>query len=245
MRASPEPAVVSSPATNAAERTPVALVELYTSEGCSSCPPADENLTRIAYAARSAGKRVIALSFHVDYWNYIGWKDPFSDPRYSERQRTHAGRLGSGVYTPQMVVAGREQLLGSRNEQADAAIRRALSRPASHVIRIQVREAPATIAFDVVGPAREAVVFVAVALGAREVSVKTGENAGRTLSHVNVVRSLASDRLRVPARGTLALEIPKGVDPGAAMVVGWVEDAQSGHVLGAVAKSGLLASRSP
>ncbi len=192
VRTEPEPAVLAPPGAKAAAAEPVALVELYTSEGCSSCPPADENLTRIAYAARDSGKRVIALSFHVDYWNYIGWKDPFSAAEYSERQRRYA-RIG----------------------------------------------------FEVRGPPRQVVVHIAAAQGAGGVKVKTGENAGRTLSHVNVVRALSSKRTRAPGGGQLTLDVPTGVDKRSAMVVAWAEDAETGHVLGAIAKSGLLVSSGP
>jgi hypothetical protein len=103
--------------------------------------------------------------------------------------------------------------------------------------------APSSVGFEVTGPVRDAVVFVAVAQGVSAVSVDRGENAGRTLSHVNVVRSLASEPLRVPSRGQLEVTIPEDVDPARAMVVGWAEEAHSGRVLGAVGKSGLLASR--
>ena len=241
VRTEPEPAVLAPPGAKQAAAEPVALVELYTSEGCSSCPPADENLIRIAYAARDSGQRVIALSFHVDYWNYIGWKDPFSAAKYSERQRRYAKRLGSGVYTPQMIVAGREQFLGSREGKADAAIERALSRPSTHAISLSMKGS-AKIDFDVAGPAADVVVHVAVAQGAGGVKVKSGENAGRTLSHVNIVRALSSNRTRVPGRGQLTLDVPAAVDRRSAMVVAWVEAADNGHVLGAAATTGLLAS---
>ncbi len=243
VRTEPEPAVLAPPKAKVAVAEPVALVELYTSEGCSSCPPADENLTRIAYAARDSGQRVIALSFHVDYWNYIGWKDPFSAAQYSERQRRYAKRLGSGVYTPQMVVAGREQFLGSREGKADAAIERALARPSTHAVSMSAKGA-SKIGFEVIGPAGDVVVHVAVAQGAGGVKVKRGENAGRTLSHVNIVRALSSKRTRAPGGGQLTLDIPAAVDKRSAMVVAWVEGAESGHVLGAAARSGLLASTS-
>ena len=244
VRTDPEPAVVAPPSAQGTLLEPVALVELFTSEGCSSCPPADRNLTRIAYAARDDDRRVIALSFHVDYWNYIGWTDPFSSVEYSERQRRYAKRLGSGVYTPQMVVGGREHFLGSSGDKADAAILRALTRPASHGIALVSTDGQ-RVAFEVTGPTTDASIYVAVAQGASGIKVQTGENAGRSLSHVNVVRSLSSERARVPARGQLALKVPVDVDRASAMVVGWVEDAKTGHVLGAVAKSGLLVSRSP
>src|SRR5690606_23106952 len=101
-----EPA--ASPST-----APPAVVEPFTSQGCSSCPPADALLPRLDDAAGPL--EVVALAYHVDYWNDLGWRDPLSSPRWSERQRRYARRLPSGrVYTPQLVVAGREHVVGSR-----------------------------------------------------------------------------------------------------------------------------------
>src|SRR5262245_18067196 len=95
-----------------APAAPFALVELYTSEGCSSCPPADALLSKLVDAARRDGSRVFALAFHVDYWNRLGWRDPFSDPAFSERQSMYAKSF-EPRYTPQMVVNGVQSFVGS------------------------------------------------------------------------------------------------------------------------------------
>ena len=86
---------------------PFAVVELFASEGCSSCPPADELLSAITTAARSQKKRIFTLSFQVDYWNYLGWQDPFSSPENSQRQQQYARFLPGGVYTPEMIINGK------------------------------------------------------------------------------------------------------------------------------------------
>lgn len=118
---------------------PVAVIELFTSEGCSSCPPADANLSRISKTREALDGRVIPLSFHVDYWNYLGWEDPFSQTVFSERQRDYArGAKQKGVYTPQMVVNGKYAFNGSDEASSDKAIDLALRQPVIHVVELTV-----------------------------------------------------------------------------------------------------------
>jgi hypothetical protein len=101
------------------------VVELFTSQGCSSCPPADEYLGELAHR-----RDVIALAFHVDYWDYIGWKDPFASPDFTRRQRAYAGALGlRGLYTPQMIVDGRADAVGSDRARVEDMVRGSMSVP--------------------------------------------------------------------------------------------------------------------
>jgi hypothetical protein len=188
----------AGPASDGTPRTPV-LVELFTSEGCSSCPPADVLLERLDRSQPVRGAELIVLSEHVDYWNDIGWKDPYSSHEYSERQSAYAQHLGlSSVYTPQMVVDGHVQLVGSDERLAAQAIENA-----KKVEKIPVRlssihfEANNTIALHVeTGPlpsrvaAKSAIVLLAIADESDESRVSRGENAGRTLKHVAVLRNL-------------------------------------------------------
>lgn len=182
-------------AVQAAQTTPV-IVELFTSEGCSSCPPADVLLAQYAQSSPVAGVEVIALGEHVDYWNHSGWADPFSSAKYTSRQNDYSAAFHlDSVYTPQMVVDGKAQLVGSDGEAADAAIARAARLPKAQVslsetapgrLSVSVSRLPASAASD---PAE---VYLAVTEDHLSSSVGGGENAGRHLSHSAVVRVLVS-----------------------------------------------------
>jgi hypothetical protein len=124
----------------------VVVVELYTSEGCSSCPPADDVLAAVQAQAQSAGATVLTAGFHVDYWDRIGWKDPYSDAAFTDRQ---ALRGGDRLYTPQMVVNGDVSFVGSDADKARDALAVALKRPASVQPRLEVRRTGANLTVDV------------------------------------------------------------------------------------------------
>jgi len=111
---------------------PVAVIELFTSQGCSSCPPADKLLTETVNRAKAGQQSVYALSFHVDYWNRLGWSDPYSDARYSARQRQYARQLNTAtIYTPQAVINGRQEFVGSNRTRLNTLLADALKHPAS------------------------------------------------------------------------------------------------------------------
>ena len=184
------------PPTEEGVRTPV-LIELFTSEGCSSCPPADALLQRLDQSQPVSTAELIVLSEHVDYWNGIGWRDPYSSHEYSERQSAYAARFGSGgIYTPQMVVDGRFEFVGSDERRASQAIKEAAKAPKAPVhIRLGSSDEAAIVHVEA-GPLPStssrlsAGVFLALADDSDESRVSRGENAGRTLQHVAVVRSL-------------------------------------------------------
>ncbi|MEQ8425874.1 MAG: DUF1223 domain-containing protein, partial [Cyclobacteriaceae bacterium] len=111
-----------------------AVVELFTSQGCSSCPAADKNLSDILASNRD--QNIYGLSFHVDYWNYIGWKDPYSSKLFSARQRSYANALAANVYTPQMIVNGEEVFVGSGREKAKESISSALDESPKYNLKI-------------------------------------------------------------------------------------------------------------
>lgn len=196
--------MTSTPALERADgvRSPV-IVELFTSEGCSSCPPADAVLERLQQTQPVAGAEVIALGEHVDYWNYIGWSDPFSSAAFSARQETYARALGQQdrVYTPQMIVDGQTEFNGSAMNKALDAIAKAARSPKADV-RIVIPETKTQkdnqeIRFNVsvknVPPVdRGDVAEVILALTEDKLSsnVTRGENSGRKLAHTAVVREM-------------------------------------------------------
>jgi hypothetical protein len=161
------------------------LVELFTSEGCSSCPPAD------ALLAELAGRPdVLALSFHVDYWDRLGWKDPFSSPDATRRQHGYAELLGTAtVYTPQMVVDGKWQAVGSDRSEVEQALGSARRSRDEVPVALAVDHGRAQIALA--GADGVAGNLLLIGFDRRHVTaVSRGENGGRTLSHVDVVRSI-------------------------------------------------------
>jgi hypothetical protein len=176
------------------------LVELFTSEGCSDCPPADALLARLARTQPVAGAQVIALEHHVDYWDHQGWRDPFSSAAASARQVDYARTFGNdGPYTPQMVVDGTAEFVGSNESSARRAIDRAahnvkasielawLTRNAS---RTDLREVLEVRTNQLAGASKDdpAEVFLAITEDNLHSNVARGENAGRALDHVSVVR---------------------------------------------------------
>jgi len=178
---------------SAAQTTPV-IVELFTSEGCSSCPPADALLSRYSQSSPAAGVEVIALGEHVDYWNHGGWADPFSAAKFTARQNAYANAFHlDSVYTPQMIVDGKTQLVGSDGDAARAAIARAarlpkvlvsLSEPTPGRLSVSISHLPVSAATD---PAE---VLLAVTEDSLSSTVGGGENRGRHLVHSAVVRAL-------------------------------------------------------
>lgn len=175
------------------------LVELFTSEGCSSCPPADRLLAELVEAGGVAGVPIVALEEHVSYWNYLGWRDPFSSAAFSRRQERYARALPSRVYTPQMVVDGREGLVGSVSHDVRHAIERAGRTPKLQVALTPAREDGGRLRVSWrVSTAgghplrRGADVLLAITEDDLTVDVGSGENGGRRLQHVAVVRHLAS-----------------------------------------------------
>jgi hypothetical protein len=174
-------------ASAAAPAAPPVVLELFTSESCSSCPPADDLLAEYARTRPD----VLPLAFHVDYWNALSWRDRFSFPGATERQRGYAAQLGAGVYTPQLVAAGRFQAVGSDRDAVEAAIRQAKhDQEASPALEIDVANGKVVVRVGQ-GTGRANVLLIGFD-NLHSTSVRTGENGGRTITEANVVRSLAN-----------------------------------------------------
>jgi hypothetical protein len=224
-------------------RTPV-LVELFTSEGCSDCPPADALLERLDRSQPVRGVELIVLSEHVDYWNDIGWRDPYSLHEYSQRQGAYAGHFGIGsVYTPQMVVDGHFEFVGSDERGAIEAIEGAaktakipVSISSVHLeagnavtLHVEAGRLPSSSAV------RSADVLIATADESDESHVSRGENAGRTLKHISVLRTLTRVGT-VDQSGEFSQDVrirTNRVNAGNLRVVAIVQEAPIGRVLGA------------
>lgn len=221
------------------------LVELFTSEGCSSCPRADDVLAALERTQSVAGARIVPLALHVDYWDGIGWPDPFSSAQATQRQRSYAP-LGSGSYTPQAVIDGRFETIGSRKAMVEQAIGEAAKRPhAAIAIDVAPRRnaaAPAEVTLKVgalpAGSASDAELLVALTQNAVRVAVGRGENAGKTLEHTAVTRQLVVAG-PAPAAGaslTASLTVPQGLAAKELRIVAFVQERSSRKVLGAATR---------
>ena len=231
------------PANDTAQRTPV-LVELFTSEGCSDCPPADSLLETLDKSQPVRDAELIVLSEHVDYWNDIGWRDPYSSHQYSERQGAFAGHFGLGsVYTPQMVVDGRFEFVGSDQRGARQAIEAATKGEKMPVSLSSVRfEGVDRVALHVETgplppsmPAESANVLLAVADDSDESQVRGGENAGRRLRHVAVVRTLLAVGT-VSKAGAFSEDVRVNLNSGSSRsirLVAFAEEETAGRIWGA------------
>lgn len=163
------------------------VVELFTAEGCASCPPADDLLGELRNR-----QYVLPLSYHVDYWDYIGWKDRFADPAFTRRQKAYAAAQGNSmVYTPQMIVAGAIDVVGSDRAEVDKALKTAYTRNSMYRIQVMREDDGKVVAqFPEAPIGVPATIWLVTYTRNAESQVKDGENAGQNLKSYNVVRSL-------------------------------------------------------
>ncbi len=220
------------------EKTPV-LLELFTSLGCSSCPPADKLLAEIDRQQPIPGVHLIVLSEHVDYWNTPQWSDPFASVVYTTRQKTYGWHLGVEAYTPQLVIDGTTALVGSNWPKVSDAIQRVLHGPRIP-IHVTGKREPGKAQLDIAaGPnaaANKAVVFLALAHNQAESHVGGGENAGRDLSEVAVAYSI-KQLGKIDAQSTfsksLSIELPAKSQSGDLRVIAFVGKSDTMQVIGA------------
>ena len=216
-------------------------MELFTSEGCSSCPPVDTWAARLDAVQPVAHGELILLSEHVDYWDHDGWKDPFSSSALTERQNEYARMLGlSQVYTPQVIVDGDLELHPWKTDEVKAGLEKAADVP---MVAVRIED-PAlagdelTGKIEADGSAAKSVgdVFVAVALEKTQMAVLGGENNGKKLTHVGVVKQLVKVGKLGKGKtfdGPFHVKLWSGADPENLRVVAFVQESGPGKVLGA------------
>ncbi len=201
----------TAPRAAASER-PVILAELFTSQGCSSCPPADRLLSSIGELATD-GAVVIPLAFHVDYWDDLGWKDPFSTAAWTERQQRYAARVSGGrVYTPMLVVQGRAHMVGSSREEIVEALRVAARASAGGATIAGHSSAPGRIAIEAAAGDSAAGAFLALVESGIDTEVTRGENSGRLLRNDFIVRRLTRP-FQLAARERKSETVELAIDP--------------------------------
>jgi len=213
------------------------VVELFTSEGCSSCPPADAALSRLAQRAAVPGVAVVPLALHVDYWNDLGWPDPFSSAAYTARQREYASATGErGLYTPQAIVDGEAQMNGADEPALRRAIAAAAARPKATVALERGATARSLVARIGALPAGidGARVTLAITEDGLRVDVPRGENAGRRLDHDGVAREVRAIGAVTAKGGTIeaSVRVPAGARRDRVRFVVLVSDARTRRVVG-------------
>ncbi len=205
-----------------------ALVELYTSEGCSSCPPADELVGKLS----GTTENVIVLSYHVDYWDNLGWKDSYSSPLYSKRQREYGNYLHlNSIYTPQIVVNGIVEFVGSNESRLKEAIHKSLQDIPVAEIGLQVKQESDRIAVAIIteGDGDSELHLALVEKQATDF-VQRGENSGKKLNHYFTVREFQSGP---DQRGTHYFNIPSGLHAADLLVVAFIQNKKTGHIVAA------------
>jgi hypothetical protein len=233
-------ASVLFPALGLAGDPPKAVIELFTSQGCSSCPPAD----RVLYdLAKEPG--IVALSFPVDYWDYLGWKDTLASPAFSARQRAYANARGDRqVFTPQVVVNGKVSCVGSDRAQISRAMARAAAGRQNLPVRIDIAEKGAVLAIAVgrAEPPASGEVWVLPVAKEREVAIGRGENRGRSVTYANVVRGMTRAGFWSGAPAHFEVPLKKARHPDADSYVVILQDGEQekpGPILGAAKGPGL------
>ncbi|HYX54431.1 MAG TPA: DUF1223 domain-containing protein [Candidatus Limnocylindrales bacterium] len=230
--------LLTSPSAAAPPARKAVVVELFTSEGCSSCPPADELLRKLAENSPSDGVEVIPLGFHVDYWNHLGWRDRFSDAAYSKRQEEYARRFRlDGPYTPQTVIDGSSELVGNDKSGLAKAIASAAAQPQPADVQLNLSVA-GKLAVKVLAPqSASGDVWLAITENNLSSQVSAGENIGHTLRHAAVVHEFR--RIGALQNGGFNTDIPialqKDWKRNDLVISVFVQSAAQGPVLGAAA----------
>lgn len=218
---------------SATENKGFAVVELFTSEGCSSCPPAEELVARIQ---QQNNRQIYLLAFHVDYWDHQGWRDKFSSPLFSERQRQYADWLHlNTVYTPQIVVNGTTEQVGSNQGAVLGAISAGLAQAEGKplVITGRIAQGQVKVACEGGDDGKDAVLVVALVQKSAQSSVRGGENSGRTLSHVQIVRQLRALPVTASRTKEIMMDLPGDFNGKDWELIGFVQHKTDGRITAA------------
>jgi hypothetical protein len=238
-----ESSIVAQQSNNTAPAAKSAVVaELFTSEGCSSCPPADAILAQMD-GKTYAGAPIIVLSEHVDYWNHDGWRDPYSSEQWTQRQNSYNDRfhLENGVYTPQMVIDGNQQMVGSNGGQVTHALETAAAQQGKLEITIinptwNNDVLMATVSVPALTPqtAKGTDLYAVLDDDEDTSNVLRGENSGHTLKHVSVVRVMQKvSSLHGPYSGGISIKLPHGVARGKMRLIVFAQKGPNGEIFGA------------
>ncbi|MGH2664752.1 DUF1223 domain-containing protein [Flavobacterium sp.] len=217
---------------NKTDKKGFAVLELFTSEGCSSCPPADALMGKIQEEYKD--NAVYVLSYHVDYWDRLGWKDIFSNADYTKRQLTYAHWFQKEpIYTPQVVINGQTEHVASQEAIVRSAISNALSKPAVANLTMEANQTDnkLTVNYVISGASKNSRLLLAVVQKRAKSNVKRGENAHRVLSHFQVVHHLHSTVVTENSKGTTSLSLPKGFNTTDFEVIGFIQDINTGAIL--------------
>ncbi len=207
-----------------------AVVELFTSEGCSSCPAAEAVLAQLN---KEHLQNVYVMEFHVDYWNYIGWKDVFSSSEYTKRQQQYAGLLGlSSTYTPQAIVNGKNELVGSDKKKLRSLVKTSLQKAPGNTIGLaaSAKAGNIAIAYSVANTSGQ-LLNIALVQKSAETDVRRGENSGRKLKHINIVRELKT--IAAKEKGEINIALPKGLSAGDRFIIAYTQGKDTWNVSGA------------
>ena len=214
----------------AKEQDGFALIELFTSEGCSSCPAADEALEEIQ--KKYSDKNVLVVGYHVDYWDKLGWKDIFSDGAFTQRQEYYSNIFHlNSIYTPQVVVNGRKEFIGSNKSKLISSIEEQLNERSAVSIKLNVvqnTEGKIDVHYSAEGAdaKKEQAILVLIQKMATN-EIKKGENKGRTLHHINIVRNIFYLPLK---EKTTSFTLPAGLQKEDFFVAGFIQDKRSGKI---------------
>ncbi|MEO6636740.1 MAG: DUF1223 domain-containing protein [Ginsengibacter sp.] len=188
----------------------IAVLELFTSQGCSSCPSADRLLEKY-----SVKDNVIVISFHVDYWDRLGWKDPYSAKQFTNRQYNYASALKANVYTPQLVINGQNEMVGSDARKIDNTLTKIWGQDLASEVSIEsvkLENGKAIISYTLAGNTGNTSLNIALIEKKTKTKIKAGENGGATLSGTNVVRNFETLNFVKEGKNSYTIEVPAGID---------------------------------